>query len=331
MTTFVDSVSISVESGHGGAGASSFRREIYVPKGGPDGGDGGRGGDVVLVATEALQTLMDLKLKQHYKAKAGTPGAKRQQFGSDGEDCLIRVPCGTMIFDEDGEMISDLVSEGDRFIAAVGGKGGKGNKKFTNSVNRAPTYAQSGLPGEIKTIQLELRMLADVGLMGYPNAGKSTLLKTLTNANPKIANYPFTTLYPNLGILKFVDQEIVIADIPGLIEGASEGKGLGHDFLRHVDRTKLILHLIDVSSGDAEVCWKIYQALQKETKKSEYPISEKPQIVLLSKIDQVDEETLGIIQQFFSKKKVQAFPFSSFSKEGLDLIINTVRETLQKA
>ncbi|NQY73453.1 MAG: GTPase ObgE [Candidatus Margulisbacteria bacterium] len=323
---FVDIAQIHVNAGNGGPGARSFRREKYAPKGGPDGGDGGDGGGVVFIASQACQTLLDVKLKRAYKAKNGSSGKRKNQFGSKGEDLIILVPLGTKFYDDNHTLLADLTSEKQVYIAASGGSGGKGNAKFSSSTNRTPRYAQPGLPGEEQSLHLELRLIAEAGLVGLPNAGKSTLLKTLTNANPKIAAYPFTTLFPNLGILKRFDREIVIADIPGVVEGASKGVGLGIDFLRHIDRTKLLIHLVSAESNIEEV-WKGYCAIQQEFKKSIHHLQDKPQMVLISKIDTVTPKDVTRILSYFKKKKVPAHGISCFTNEGLDTLIQSLLQT----
>ncbi len=321
---FVDRATIIVKSGNGGPGRSGFWREKYVPKGGPDGGDGGDGGSVIFMASHRLQTLMDLKMKRIYRAKDGEPGGTNKKYGSRGEDTVVHVPLGTMVFLPEGELLVDLCHEGDHYVVAKGGKGGKGNAKFATSVNRAPRYAQPGIPGEEKRVVLEMRMIAQVGLVGLPNAGKSTLLHVLTQANPKIADYPFTTLYPNLGVLRSYNQEIVIADIPGLIEGASQGAGLGFEFLRHVARTKLLVHLIDVSTGDPEVCWEHFQTVVQEIKLSSHELKDKADIVVLTKIDTITPETLEEIMKKFRKHKKRPLAISASARLGLDELIQRI-------
>ncbi len=326
VAVFVDRVDITVQSGNGGPGSSSFRREKFVAKGGPDGGDGGRGGDVVIKATARLQTLMDLTLRSRYVAQHGEHGGKKQMFGCDGRDCLIEVPVGTVVLDRDGEILADLLENGQEYIPAKGGKGGRGNQHFATSVNRTPRYAQPGLPGAEARLVLELRLLASVGLVGLPNAGKSTLLHAITRANPKIADYPFTTLWPNLGVLKFPDREIVFADIPGLIEGASEGHGLGHDFLRHVDRTKVLIHLVAIDLEGPEATFEAYQVVRNELGQSEYSMSDKANIVGLNKTDTVDAELVEMYVDFFRERDVVVIPFSGLTSAGVpDLIKAVVR------
>ena len=330
---YVDKVTIDIQSGHGGSGAVSFRREKFVPFGGPDGGHGGRGGHVIIQASKTLQTLMDLKLRKKYNAKGGQPGKGRKMAGANGKDSVITVPVGTMIFDETNALLCDLTEDGQQYIAATGGKGGAGNSVFANSVNQTPRYAQPGLPGEERLFTLEIRMLAEVGLIGLPNAGKSTLLKTLTHATPKISDYPFTTLYPNLGLLKFIDQEIVIADIPGLIEGASEGHGLGHDFLRHVDRTEILIHVISAETLDVKECLHAYHTIQDELSKSDYDFDNKRQLTILSKYDVCgDDETANLFLDELSHAglKPDLFISSLIGFRIPDLITNISKKIQDK-
>jgi GTP-binding protein len=326
---FVDVAKIKIVSGNGGAGAVSFRREKFVPMGGPDGGRGGDGGDVYFRAKASLQTLMDLHFKRIYKAQNGSPGARRNRSGTRGHDITIDVPCGTQIYDEDDGLIADLCKDGEVILAAPGGRGGAGNDAFATSVNRAPRYAQPGLPGEEKFIRLELKLLADVGLLGLPNAGKSTLLKALTNASPKIGSYPFTTLYPNLGVLKFIDREIVVADIPGLVEGASEGIGLGHDFLRHVSRTKALIHLVSGETEDAEICIRDFDVIIDELKKSFPEMLDRPTIVVLSKTDIMDADFIEDICDHFKARGIEVLPISAIDGNNMDILIQKLVELVK--
>ncbi len=325
---FVDKVKITVIAGKGGAGAVSFRREKFIPKGGPDGGDGGKGGNVIFLPNSQKQTLMDLKIKTIYKAGNGEPGRGKNQTGKDGSDLIIHVPKGVMIF-EDDTLIADLTEE-EPFILAKGGLGGKGNARFSTSTNRTPRYAQPGLPGEEKSITLELRLIAQIGLVGLPNAGKSTLLKSLTNANPKIANYPFTTLFPNLGVLRLFDKELIIADIPGLIEGASQGLGLGHDFLRHVARTEILIHLVEAVPNEPEKAYQNYLVINEELKKSEVDLNNKKQIVVLNKIDVLPEEELNKTLKIFKTKKIKIIPISAYLKTNFNLLEIGILEDRRK-
>jgi len=328
--SFVDHITITIKAGDGGPGASSFRREKFVPMGGPDGGDGGRGGDVVFVATPKLQTLLDLTLRRVYKAKNGIHGGKKKMFGPDGEDCVIEVPLGTMIFDDENNLIVDLVNNGQTYIAAKGGKGGKGNVHFSTATTRAPRYAQKGLPGEEFKIRLEVRLIAKIGLVGLPNAGKSTLLKALTRANPKIGDYPFTTLFPNVGVLKFHDREWVFADIPGLIEGASEGHGLGAAFLRHIDRTECIVHLVGMDFEDPEQTWKDYLTVQNELQKSPLNLHLKPCIVALNKSDLIDCDTIELHKKIFEKNNVHPVVISGLAHQGLQDLISGIGTLIEE-
>lgn len=320
---FVDTVEILAKAGDGGPGAVSFRREKFVPRGGPDGGDGGSGGSVVLVTDRRLQTLMDFKLNPTVTAPKGESGHGKKCSGSDGQDIRISVPVGTVIWNEWNDQVADLTVNGTEFVIARGGKGGKGNFRFKSSVNQAPTYAQPGLPGEVVRLRLELKLLAHVGLIGFPNAGKSTLLNALTQANPKIAAYPFTTLFPNLGLLKWADKELVIADIPGIIAGASQGAGLGLDFLRHVERTQLLVHLVTADPPDS--AWDRYCQIQTELANGPIAMDQRPQLVVISKCDELSDPDLqGIITQFKSNG-IPAFGLSSHSRVGVAELIQKIR------
>lgn len=285
---FVDIVTVNLQAGKGGDGASTFRREKYIDRGGPDGGDGGRGGDVVFEATRNIDTLLNLRFQPDLAAENGVNGSKRNCRGKDGADLLIKVPVGTLV-KRDGEIIADLARDGQREIIARGGAGGFGNAHFKSSVRQAPTIAERGEPGEVFTAELELKLLADVGLIGLPNAGKSTFLSVVTSAKPEIANYEFTTLIPNLGVAKIGNNSLLLADIPGLIEGASEGKGLGAEFLRHVERTAVFLHLIDVWHEDVA---RDYQIIRRELMKHKPELAERPEIVALTKIEGLDADLL---------------------------------------
>jgi GTP-binding protein len=283
---FIDEAKIFVAAGHGGRGCVSFRREKFVPKGGPDGGDGGKGGDVVLVADRNLTTLLDFRYRRRYEAERGEHGRGSDQTGRDGAHCLIRVPVGTVVRDPDsGDVLADLVEHGQRYIAARGGRGGRGNARFKSPTNRAPRHAEPGEAGEARWLTFELKLLADVGLIGLPNAGKSTLLSRISAARPKIADYPFTTLVPQLGIVRLRDEHTcVVADIPGLIEGAHQGKGLGHQFLRHVERTRLLLHLVDMAVTDAGPVVN-FDAITHELIAYAPTLAKKPQLAVATKID----------------------------------------------
>src|SRR5467141_3777072 len=288
---FIDRVKIRIQGGHGGNGVTAFRREKFVPRGGPSGGDGGRGGDVWIVADASLNTLLHLRYNPEHIAPRGRHGEGSNCSGREGEDLTVRVPVGTQIFDsETGEFLQDLAADQSRWLAARGGRGGFGNSHFATSTNRAPRYHQSGNEGEERELQLELKLLADVGLVGFPNAGKSTFIATISAARPKIADYPFTTLEPYLGVVDLGDfRTFVIADIPGLIEGAHEGHGLGDRFLRHVERTKLLLHLVDMSSVSGRDPANDYEVINRELAAYDSQLAARPQIVVATKIDALDE------------------------------------------
>ncbi len=316
---FTDYAKIYVQSGKGGAGSSHLRREKYVPKGGPDGGDGGRGGHVIVRGNKNFWTLFHLKFQKHFKAPAGEPGGRNRKTGKSGEDVIIEVPLGTVIHDaETGKTIGEIVEDKQEIIVARGGKGGLGNWHFKSATRQTPRYAQPGLPGEEKWIILELKVLADVGLVGFPNAGKSTLLSKLTAAKPKIGDYPFTTLKPNLGIVPYRDyKSFVMADIPGIIEGASEGKGLGHRFLRHIERNAVLLFTIPADSSDII---KEYQILLSELKKYNPELLHKKRVLAITKADLLDEELKNEIEAELKENLPEKIPFvfiSSFTGEGL--------------
>ena len=277
---FVDRAKITIRSGKGGDGAVTFRREPYVPEGGPDGGDGGKGGDVVFVADRNLRTLMDFRYKRKYEAENGQNGMKRKRFGKSGEDLLIKVPLGTVIIDEEtGRVMKDLTEDGERFIAARGGKGGRGNVNFKNSVRQAPNFAEAGGEARERRVILEMKLIADVGLVGFPNAGKSSLLAAATSAQPKIADYHFTTIDPNLGVVHLYDSSFVMADIAGLIEGASQGQGLGFRFLKHIERTKVLIHVVDVSGSEGRDPREDFDKINRELAAYSPKIMKKPQLV----------------------------------------------------
>ncbi len=289
---FVDQVKITVQAGKGGDGCCSFRREKFIPKGGPDGGNGGRGGNIILVTDPGLTTLIDLRYQQLYRAEAGTHGRGKSQTGKSGQDMRVKVPMGTVVKDhESGNLLADLTEPFEEFILAYGGRGGFGNEHYKSSVNRAPRRADKGTPGEEKVLTLELKLLADVGIVGFPNAGKSTLISRISNAHPEIADYPFTTLTPKLGVVKVEDfRSFVAADIPGIIEGAHEGKGLGHRFLKHTERTRLLVHLLDFSLMNTRNPIEDYHILQHELEAFDSSLAEKPQILVASKVDHPEAE-----------------------------------------
>ncbi|MDA1353027.1 MAG: GTPase ObgE [bacterium] len=327
---FVDQVTISVEGGHGGAGAVSFRREKYVPKGGPDGGKGGRGGHVILLASTSVQTLMDFRMARLYKAKPGGKGGKKDCSGSNGQDTIVRVPCGTIVSNEDGEILADLVHDGETYIVAKGGQGGRGNGSFATSTNRSPRISQPGEPGDILKVHLELKLLASIGLVGLPNAGKSTLLKALTAASVRIADYPFTTRYPNLGVLKWVDKEAVLADIPGLIEGASKGHGLGTEFLRHIDRTKLLIHVVALDADDTQTPLTSFDVVVKELSTAEYNLLERPSMLVLNKSDLVDEAHTAAVVSLFQERGLTPIVISAMGQLGLEPLKDEIYYSLSR-
>src|SRR5512143_21214 len=321
---FIDQVEIQVRSGKGGDGMVHFRREKFVPRGGPDGGDGGKGGDVIFEVRPTLNTLSSFRPNQKFAAENGVNGGSAQMTGHGGEDLIIYVPPGTVLYDEDtGDLIGDLTNPGQRLTVCKGGRGGRGNQHFATSSNQAPRTAERGEPFEEKRIKLELKLIADIGLIGVPNAGKSTLLSVLTNAKPKIASYPFTTLEPNLGVADIDDDTtVVLADIPGLIEGAAQVAGLGHDFLRHIQRTRVLIHLLDGLSEDPVAD---YSQINSELSLFDPNLSKKPQIVALNKIDQPDvQEKLPDIQKKFKKLKVELMTISALARTD-------TRELLVKA
>ncbi|HVF55704.1 MAG TPA: GTPase ObgE [Pyrinomonadaceae bacterium] len=330
---FIDRVKIRIRGGHGGNGVMAFRREKFVPRGGPSGGDGGRGGDVWLEADSSLNTLLHLRFNPEHTAERGRHGEGSNRSGREGEDILVRVPLGTQVFDgETGEFYCDLSEDGQRWLAARGGRGGFGNSHFASSTNRAPRYHQEGSPGEERELQLELKLLADVGLVGFPNAGKSTLISTISAAKPKIADYPFTTLEPHLGVVDLGDyRTLVVADIPGLIEGAHEGAGLGDRFLRHVERTKLLLHLVDVSSISGRDPVDDYETINRELAAYDEQLAERPQIVVATKLDALDEaERLERLRERVKDDGRQFFEISSVTNRGVKELVHAVARELDE-
>ena len=316
---FLDQVKIYIKAGNGGDGSPSFRREKFIEFGGPDGGDGGKGGSVILKAEQNLNTLIDFRYQQHHKAKRGENGAGQNRTGKSGEDLILKVPLGTQVFEEDNKtLIYDFTKISEEFIAAAGGKGGLGNTRFKSSTNRAPRKFTKGTQGEEFTIWLQLKTIADIGIIGLPNAGKSSLLASVTNANPKIANYQFTTLNPNLGVASYDNKEITIADIPGLVEGAHKGTGLGIQFLKHIERCKSLLHLIDITSEDLK---KSYQQVKNELKKYSNKLTKKRELIVLNKIDLIDEKEVNhIIKDFKKNTKSEVIAVSTFNKSSVSKI-----------
>ena len=316
---FLDQVKIYIKAGNGGDGSPSFRREKFIEYGGPDGGDGGKGGSVILKAEQNLNTLIDFRYQQHHKAERGENGAGQNRTGKSGEDLILKVPLGTQVFEEDNKtLIYDFTKISEEFTAAAGGKGGLGNTRFKSSTNRAPRKFTKGTQGEEFTIWLQLKTIADIGIIGLPNAGKSSLLASVTNANPKIANYQFTTLNPNLGVASYDDKEITIADIPGLVEGAHKGTGLGIQFLKHIERCKSLLHLIDITSEDLK---KSYQQVKNELKKYSNKLTKKKELIVLNKIDLIDEkEVIHIIKDFKKNTKSEVIALSTFNRSSVSKI-----------
>jgi GTPase len=327
---FLDQAKVYIRSGDGGAGSVSFRREKFIEFGGPDGGDGGRGGSVWVEAVNGLNTLIDYRYQQHFKAKTGTHGMGRNRTGANAEDVVLKVPAGTQVFDEDNEtLICDLTQTGQRFKLAQGGNGGFGNARFKSSTNQAPSYANPGQEGVELTIWLRLKLIADAGLVGLPNAGKSTFLASVTAARPKIANYPFTTLHPNLGVASIDGHEFVIADIPGLIEGAHEGVGLGDRFLGHVERNRVLLHLVSAQEEDVA---KAYKTVRKELKAYAAELGDKPEIVALSQIDTVDDETRAAKLAALKKAaKKTPLALSAVSRAGLPEALYKLSAAIKEA
>ena len=316
---FLDQVKIYIKAGNGGDGSPSFRREKFIEYGGPDGGDGGNGGSVIFKAERNLNTLIDYRYQQHHKAKRGDNGSGQNRTGKSGDNLVLKVPLGTQVFEEDNKtLIFDFIKIGEEFVAAAGGKGGLGNTRFKSSTNRAPKKFTKGTPGEEFTIWLQLKTIADIGIIGLPNAGKSSLLAAITNANPKIANYEFTTLNPNLGVASYDDKEITIADIPGLIEGAHKGTGLGIQFLKHVERCKSLLHMIDITKDDIE---ESYNQVKTELKNYSSKLSKKKELIVLNKTDLIDQKKVKEIVNNFSKStRSEVVTMSTFEKKAVSKI-----------
>lgn len=330
---FVDSVKITVKGGSGGNGAISFRREKYVPRGGPDGGDGGKGGDVVLAADSQVSTLVHLASKKHFAAESGSPGEGSNRSGKNGSDLVIKVPVGTLVKDPaTGKVIGDLSTPQSTVVAAKGGEGGRGNARFANPRRQAPRIAEKGAPGEQLELELELKLISDVGIIGFPNAGKSTLLSRISAARPKIADYPFTTLEPNLGVVSLGEGvSFVVADIPGLMEGAHEGVGLGHRFLRHIERTRLLIHLIDVSPLSLRDPVDDYRKINEELRLYSASLSRKPQVVAANKTDLPGSaEACERLRRHLSRESVPVFPISAVTGEGVTELLYAVSDRLKR-
>ena len=330
---FIDRARIFVQSGKGGDGMSSFRHEKFVPKGGPNGGDGGQGGNVVLVADRTVNTLVDFRFRRLFKAKPGGKGEGSNKYGRNAEDLVITVPLGTIVKDEEtGQVMADLSRDGQRAIVAKGGRGGRGNWHFRTSANRTPTFAERGEPGEERWLRLELKVLADVGLLGYPSVGKSSILRKVSAAQPEVAAYHFTTLNPILGVVNLLDhRSFVMADIPGLIDGASEGVGLGHDFLRHIERTKILIHVIDVSGIEGRDPIEDYEKINAELAKYSEKLSRKQQIVAANKIDLLgDSDNLERLMDYMAAHGVEVYPICAMTGEGMDKLLERVWTMLEE-
>lgn len=330
---FVDEVRIVVNAGRGGDGICSFRREMFVPRGGPDGGDGGNGGDVVFTASHRLTTLLDLRYQKHYEAENGKPGGGSNCTGRRGEGVVVALPVGTVVYDDaTGEILADLVADGETVTIAKGGRGGRGNSNFATSTNRVPTHCEIGTAGEERELRLELKLLADVGLVGFPNAGKSTLIAAISAARPKIADYPFTTLIPNLGVVRLgEDRSFVVADIPGLIEGAHEGKGLGFQFLRHIERTSFLLHLIDVSEWATEDPVTSFDVMRHELAAYDPSLAKRPFAIVPTKIDVAGDGTrLKTLQAYCTRHKYACLTISAATRHGLTELIAYVGQQVEQ-
>ncbi len=332
---FVDRAKIRIKSGKGGNGAVTFRRDPYVPNGGPDGGDGGKGGSIIFKADRNLRTLMDFKYKRKYEAESGQNGMSRNKFGKDGENLIIKVPMGTVVIDEEtGRIMKDLVEEGDSFVAAKGGKGGRGNVHFKSSIRQAPNFAEAGGEAKERSVILELKLIADVGLVGFPNVGKSSLLKEATQANPKIANYHFTTIDPNLGVVSLYDENFVMADIAGIIEGASEGAGMGFRFLKHIERTKVLIHVVDVSGSEGRDPRDDFDKINAELMAYSPKILKKPQIVAANKIDELEEGENDPkyleFKEYVNSKGYDCYPMAAPLDYGVKEVLTAALHALQE-
>ncbi len=327
---FIDEAEIYVKAGDGGNGCASFRREKFIPKGGPDGGDGGDGGNVILQVDDSINTLMDFKGHYHWNAKRGQDGTGKNMYGKKGEDLIVKVPLGTIIYDKETCLLLKDLSEPDqRVCVARGGHGGKGNKKFATATNQTPRLAESGKPGEERYLKLELKLIADVGLVGLPNAGKSTLLSRVSAARPKIASYPFTTLQPYLGIVELPGfRRFVVADIPGLIEGAHKGQGLGNEFLRHIERTRVILHLVDIATADGSDAVANYHTIRNELSQHSEKLADKHEVVVASKMDLNPDD--DIIKDFEKAAGKKVYPISSVTGQGLKDLCEFLWQELQQ-
>ena len=328
---FIDEVTLQCASGHGGAGCVSFRREKFIPFGGPNGGDGGRGGDLIFEATKSLSTLLELRHKQHQKAERGQHGMGKDRHGAAGEDLIIKVPVGTLIKDaETGEELADLTEDGQRVVLLKGGRGGQGNARFATATNKAPKFAQPGEEGEERKLRLELKLMADVGLLGLPNAGKSSLISKVSAARPKVADYPFTTLAPSLGVVGYKDyRSFVMADIPGIIEGAHAGAGLGHRFLKHLERSGILVHLVDISGLPESDPFGAFEAVNRELALFSEELGDKAQIVALTKMDlPAAQEHLEEATAWFQERKIAVYPISSATGQGVEALLDAIAQRL---
>lgn len=326
---FIDVAKIELKAGKGGDGSVAFRREKYEPSGGPAGGDGGDGGSIIIVGDKDIKTLMDYSYRSIYKAESGSDGRNKKQFGKKGEDLILKVPVGTLVKDYDTDtVIYDVKHDKEEFVICKGGKGGKGNVHFKSSIRQAPRFAEPGTKGEEKTIKLELKLLADVGLIGLPNVGKSTLLSIMSNARPKIANYHFTTLGPNLGVCKVGEKSFVLADIPGLIEGASEGLGLGHDFLKHIERTKILVHVLDISGSEGRNPIEDFELINSELSSYNIKLNDKKMLVVLNKTDLGAEDNIKEFREKYSDKVDEIVEISAATTENVDKLMYLIADTL---
>jgi GTP-binding protein len=334
VTAFIDQARISVHGGDGGDGAVAFRREKYVPKGGPAGGDGGDGGSVILEVDEGLSTLLDFRYRHEYRAPSGERGANKDRYGKGGEDMILRVPAGTMVYDETtAKLLVDLRTHGDRFFAARGGRGGRGNIHFATSIDRAPRHFERGRVGQERVIRLELKLLADVGLVGFPNVGKSSFITHVSAARPKIADYPFTTLIPNLGMVRLSgERSLVLADVPGLIEGAHSGAGLGHQFLRHIERTRVLVHILELTQVPGRTPLRDYLALRKELILYDSELAKRAEILVLNKVDlPATRKRLPALKRMFSGRGLRLYGISAATGEGLPQVLEVAWKALVAA
>ncbi len=329
---FVDRVVISARSGDGGDGSSAFRREIYVPEGGPSGGDGGRGGDVYVLADNNVHTLMDYRFRKNYRAENGGKGDKKNMHGRGGEDLVLKVPPGTVVYEEaSGRVLADVVNPGDKVLLFKGGRGGRGNARFATATRQSPEYAEKGRPGKELSLRLELKSIADVGLVGFPNAGKSTLLASVSRARPKVADYPFTTLEPNLGVVSVGGRSFVMADIPGLIEGASSGQGLGHTFLRHIERTRVIIHVVDAAGTEGRDPLEDIRVIDNELAEYSAALASSPQIVALNKVDAASEDAdLTRIEDALRAQGRECFRISAATGDGVDVLLHRAMDLVEQ-